>query len=94
MDSLAAVLLAPVVTKLVDTFRNAFDGGDTVPKVVWNLLAFGIGIAFAVSGDLNLLAGLHRSEFAGEVLTGIAYGAWGSGFHEFFDFLSSKARRP
>jgi hypothetical protein len=88
--------VAPVVTKLVDVARNAFDANDNVPKVWWNALAFGLGIAAAFVTDLNILGSMlgeavDVSVGVGKVVTGIAIGSFASGYHELFDALSGAA---
>jgi hypothetical protein len=87
------VAISAMVTKLVDLVRNVADSGDTLPKWVWNIVAFGIGIVAALLGDLNALGDLVKNIDAttAQVLTGLAIGGGASGFHELFDLLSSKA---
>jgi len=90
-------VLGLVVTKLVDTVRNAVDpGGLRVPKVVWNLLAFGVGIFMAVVYDINILhdlgVGSSLQNVGGEVVTGFIIGSAGSGWHEILDLFSSAAK--
>jgi hypothetical protein len=104
MPDLAAFLvavgpLAILITKTVDTIRNALDKAGTWPKVVWNLAAFALGVAYCLAFGVNL-AGLidFRGEVSsmlqgtgGEVLTGLAIGATASFWHEHMDATSSKA---
>jgi hypothetical protein len=99
---LVAGPLAIICTKLVDTLRNIFDPAATkVPKVVWNLASFVIGIviALAYQADIHaLIPGLppvldNLTGIGGQVLTGLAIGAVASGWHEFFDLMSSVAKR-
>lgn len=80
--------LAATVTKATDFVRNAADPGNSAPKWVWNLVAFGLGIAAALLSDLTLLG----PDTLGRVVTGLAIGAAASGFHEVFDFFSAKGR--
>lgn len=77
---------AAMCTKLTDFCRNAFDPGNRAPKWVWNLATFGFGIAVAVVANLAVLG----TGTSAEILTGVAIGAAGSGFHELFSFLSAK----
>lgn len=88
MDLTVFLAAAATVTKAVDFTRNAVDGQDIAPKWLWNLEAFGLGIFATYSGALNLMPG-HRF---GMLITGLAIGAAGSGFHEVFDFFSGKAK--
>ncbi len=90
-------VLGLVVTKLVDTVRNAVDpGGLRVPKVVWNLLAFGVGIFMAIVYDVNILhelgIGTSLQNIGGQVVTGLIIGSAGSGWHEILDLFSSAAK--
>lgn len=91
---LAALSLA--VTKVVDTIRNAFDQQDSAPKVIWNIVAFAIGICVCVIFDANLLREASGTDpirgTAGQILTGILMGAGGAAWHEVLDFFSSKAK--
>ncbi len=88
---------ALVITKIVDFTRNAFDK-NTVLKGswVWNALALGLGLACALIWQINIFANVSHTYvqgWAGEVLTGLAMGASGSGWHEVLDVLSSTAKR-
>jgi hypothetical protein len=86
-------VFALVITKLVDTIRNAIDPTARLPKVVWNVTAFVAGIAVCLIWSVNMLEqfgdeGVRGT--AGEVLTGILLGAGGSAWHEVLDFLSGR----
>jgi hypothetical protein len=100
METFVAVTLAAaVVTKLVDTTRNGLDKRGTAPKVVWNLLALGLGVlgAFLFRIEPVQVPDAFRFQVSGAALqlaTGLSVGAYSSGLHEFFHFLSGKARRP
>jgi hypothetical protein len=90
-------VLGLVVTKLVDTVRNAVDpGGMRIPKVAWNLLAFAVGIFMAVVYDVNILHELGVDSgiqaLGGQVVTGLIIGSAGSGWHEVLDLFSSAAK--
>lgn len=100
---IAALPLAVGVTKIVDTIRNLFGTAEAkVPKVVWNLIALGVGVAFALGFELNLfealaaaipaLKGDIASGTAGEILTGLAIGGMAGFWHEKMDQWSSDAK--
>jgi uncharacterized membrane protein YdcZ (DUF606 family) len=92
-----STLLAIVVTKLVDLVRK-LDKQQKQPKGLWIALAMAIGVAIALFYEVNVLAelGLDPSSrlqgIFGQVLTGLLVGAFGSGWHEVFDALSSLAK--
>lgn len=88
MDLAPYLAAAPIVTKVVDFARNAFDTEGKAPSWVWNLVAFGVGVGVAYVSELNLLP---KAQF-GVIVTGFALGAAASGFHEAFDLLSGKAK--
>jgi hypothetical protein len=93
-----ATVFGMVVTKTVDVLRNAFDNDDTLPKWLWNLAAFGLGIGMALVWQINMLDNYSDKDsivqgLTGRVLTGIAIGGVSSGYHELFDVLSSSAKR-
>jgi hypothetical protein len=93
-----ATVFGAVVTKLVDVFRNALDKNDDLPGWAWNLVAFGLGIGMALIWEINMLDNYSAEDssvqgFTGRLLTGIAIGGVSSGYHEFFDLLSSTAKR-
>lgn len=93
-------LLAAVVTKLVDLVRKLDTQDNPQLKPLWLVLSMVFGVAIAVIWEVN---GLQESGFAGEstrlqgvagqVLTGLLVGGFGSGWHELFDALSSSAKR-
>lgn len=91
--ALAAITVFAVIdTKIVDTFRNIFDPDARLAPWIWNLLAFAIGILFAFVFQLNALEAISKTPAQGtlgQVLTGFGIGAWGSGWHELLDALSS-----
>jgi hypothetical protein len=92
-----AVPVAVGVTKAVDLVRNAIDPNDAIPKVVWNIVAFGFGIGAALAWGINLTAaaGLSISNgVAGEILTGAALGGMAGFFHEALDAWSAKGHQP
>jgi hypothetical protein len=107
MLAVAVFLLAmgAGVTKLVDTIRNSKVLGATPPKFTWNVVAFGIGIIWCLGWQVEVTSQLaafvpaladHASRFtgvAGQVFTGVLVGALGGGWHEFFDLMSSVAKR-
>jgi hypothetical protein len=89
----AAVPLALLVTKAVDTVRNLIDRADTMPKVVWNVLAFAFGAGLCLGWQYNLVGTLSHAVpaltnstrfdgIAGQLLTGLAVGAMASFWHE------------
>jgi protein-S-isoprenylcysteine O-methyltransferase Ste14 len=84
------------VTKVVDALRK-LDKEDKASKAVWQILAFMVGVFIAVGFGVNVF----ESDFAGhswaaglpgQVLTGLAIGAAGSGWHEVLDALSGAAK--
>lgn len=96
MEVIALVVAAPIVTKIVDTLRNAFDKAGTMPKVVWNLAAFAVGIlgAFLFNVEPAALPAGLRFGIEGaalQVYTGLWLGALAGGFHEIFHMWSAKA---
>jgi len=99
----AVVPLALLVTKGVDFLRNLLDKGDTWPKWVWNLVAFGLGILMCVGWEFNLISAIASSipaladntalnGFWGQVVTGMAVGATAGFWHEKLDEMSSNAK--
>ena len=98
LDTLLAVTTAygAMVTKLVDALRNTFGKREGVDrewfktnKWFWQACAFGIGVVIALVFEVNVVPG---EEWLGTILTGLAIGAAGSGYHELFDALSSSAK--
>lgn len=82
-----------VVTKVVDTVRNVIDQAVVLPKWVWNIVAFAIGIAIATIFDVNVLrdfATNHIRGVSGQVITGILLGAGSGAWHEFLDRKQGK----
>lgn len=99
MEVIGLALAAPIVTKIVDTLRNAFDKNGTMPKVVWNIAAFAVGILgaflFAIE-PAGLPAGL-RFDLTGaalQIYTGLVLGGLAGGWHEIFHMWSAKAHAP
>lgn len=90
MDFSMYLAAGATVTKAVDFIRNAFDPGSSWPHWSWNVAAFGFGTAIAYSSQLDIFPGHPLSR----VITGLAIGAASSGFHEVFDFFSSRAKTP
>jgi hypothetical protein len=91
----AVTILPVIVTKLVDTLRNAVDPDAKVYKVWWNIAALAIGIALAIIFKINAIASISSTPLqgiTGQVLTGIALGTASSGYHEIFDALSGIAK--
>jgi hypothetical protein len=91
----ATTAFALLVTKLVDFCRNAFGPVRADRKWIWNLLALGLGVAMAVLFQIDVLQPYEHNDtavFAGRVLTGLAIGAAGSGWHEALDALSGVAK--
>lgn len=98
-------LLAAGVTKATDMVRNLVDKRDTLPKWTWNVVPFGIGIAYAVGWHHNVTAdlaalvpalaekGVLLVGVGGEIVTGLIIGGAAGGLHELFDALSSIANR-
>lgn len=93
-----------IVTKLVDTVRNLFDAGNTYPKAVWTILPFVIGVGYALGWQLNF-SGLvplppalaetltpRLTGVAGQVLTGLAFGASAGFWHDLLSLWANKAR--
>lgn len=100
---IAAVPLALLVTKAVDTTRNLIDGGDSFPKVVWNVAAFVFGLVLCLGWQFNPVAGLAAAipalsdssaltGVAGQILSGLAIGAMAGFWHEKLDLWSSTAK--
>lgn len=81
------ILLAPLVTKLVDLVRKA-DPNNAWPKAVWIVLALVIGVLVVW---FDPLAASHR-DFEDILVDGLKAGALSSGFHELFDALSGTAK--
>jgi hypothetical protein len=100
---IAAIPLGLTVTKVVDFVRNLLgDAQANVPKWVWNVLAFVVGIIIALAFEINLIAPVVAAIPAlkdwspdstlAMVLSGIGLGAVGSGWHEKLDQWSSNAK--
>lgn len=94
--------LAVLVTKGVDLVRNLFDPNAGAPKVVWNVVAFVVGVALCVGWQLNPVAGLAHTVPAlmastgldgvvGQVLSGLVLGAMAGFWHEKLDQWSASA---
>jgi hypothetical protein len=96
-DVVSTTLLAAIVTKLVDLARK-FDTDNTWPKWIWIVLSIGFGVVIALIWEVNALRELgvesanNLQGRAGQVLTGMLVGGFGSGWHEVFDALSSAAK--
>ena len=94
--------LTLIVTKVVDTVRNAVDPDARFPKVTWNVLAFVVGIAFCIGWEKNLTADLFRmvpalardadglGGLSGQVVSGLMLGGFAGFGHELLDRLSPK----
>jgi hypothetical protein len=92
-DVQMAVLVSTAITKAVDLLRNSFDKDDTRGKWIWNALAFGLGIAVALSSQWNLLHGTNVNDFLGYILSGVILGGGGSAVHEVLDVISTTAKK-
>ena len=95
-----ATFFSIVVTKLVDLIRNltAQVVQGFIPKVTWNFVALGLGVALALTWSINMLdnysdANSSVQGWVGQLLTGLAIGSASSGYHEVFDLFSSGAKR-
>jgi hypothetical protein len=85
------------VTKLVDFVRNTIgkkqDGSErSIPRWVWQLCGFAFGVGVAYAFGVNAFSGSGGRSWPETVLTGLAIGAAGSGYHELFDALSGVAK--
>lgn len=93
MDVLTvAGLLGLLCTKLVDTIKHMIP--RKVPDYGSVLLSLGLGVGFAYLLDVNLFARVVEvagSGARGMLLTGLTIGAFGSGFYEALDVVSTKA---
>jgi hypothetical protein len=95
MLELAAV--AAGVTKAVDLVRNLTKGWSP-PKWAWNVASFGFGLAASFGFNVQLvnvpddLLRFELSEPMIRALTGLTIGGLASGWHEVFDWLSSRAK--
>ena len=93
----STTLLAAIVTKLVDLVRK-LDTNDSAPKYVWILVSMAFGIVIALIWQVDALAELgvapsgRLQGVAGQILTGLLVGGFGSGWHEVFDALSRGAK--
>lgn len=94
--------LSLTVTKVVDFIRNAADkDGRLIGSWVWNVVAFGSGVAFTVGWQLNLGPQLLAlvpaladkasvlSGLSGQILTGLLVGGGAGFWHEILAALSS-----
>lgn len=106
MDALVAWLAlvtagGAVVTKSVDLVRNAIDRDNSFPAVTWNVVAFAIGVGYALGWQIDVTAtlldlvpalkGARLDGVAGQILTGLVMGGAAGFWHELFDSLSMKA---
>jgi hypothetical protein len=89
------------ITKVVDLVRNSADPNTTWPKWSWNVLAFGLGIAYAcltATNFVNLIATLQtgvQNKFtgtAGQIVTGLAIGGVASFHHEWMSKMSAASK--
>lgn len=90
--------VAIVVTKVVDTVRNLIDDDDSLPKALWNVLAFGLGVGYALLWQVNftdvvngLPSSIDFTGLVGQIATGLGIGAVASGWHEVFSALSARS---
>ena len=91
-----AATLGLIVTKVVDLLRNVLDPQDTVPKAWWNIASFGVGAALCCIWQVNLTTLPIDSDLAkwgAFILSGLAIGGIGAGWHELLDALSASAKR-
>lgn len=91
METLALFsFLSFLVTKSVDTVRNAVDLRDSFPKVIWNFASFGFGLLYAFVFSANVFPAIGLHPKFGVLLTGFVLGSGGSFGHELLDWLSAK----
>jgi hypothetical protein len=101
----AALPMAVLVTKGVDTIRNLVDPTARFPKVIWNVVAFVVGVAICLGWGFNPVAGLAAAVpalsngsaltgTAGEILSGLALGAMAGFWHEKLDQWSASGHNP
>lgn len=96
--------LALLVTKAVDMIRNLVgDNGATVPRWVWNVVAFGVGVLLCLGWGFNLVSVLAHQVPAlaennrldgvwGQILTGLSIGGMAGFWHEKLDQWSASAK--
>lgn len=95
IDFAVFIAAGATVTKAVDYLRGQLDPKDKAPKWTWIVAAFAFGIAISFLQEINLFtyATNHAPpHWVAHVGTGMGIGANASGFHEVFDFFSSKAK--
>lgn len=99
MGPLATIaFFALIVTKITDTIRNGFDPSAKAPKVVWNTIAFAIGVGVCLIWHINILtvANVPPSTavqgLGGEILTGILFGSGSSAWHELLDWKNTRSK--
>jgi hypothetical protein len=92
----ALIVAGPVsvaVTKVVDFIRNLIDANNAMPRFVWNIAAFVIGLGLCLGWGINVLAAVVNSIPAlatnsmmagtmGTVLTGLLVGAMAGFWHD------------
>lgn len=98
----AIVAGGATVTKVVDLIRNAVDRTNKLPAVTWNVAALAVGVAAALGWRLDVTAhafaaipalqNTRLTGISGQILTGLTFGGAAGFFHEFFDYLSSRAK--
>ena len=85
-----SLLLAAVVTKLVDLIRKV-DPNDRFWKGTWIVLAMILGLVLALVFEISVLAELglepenELQGIIGQILTGLVVGATSSSYHELWD---------
>ncbi len=93
MDALTLVsFLGLVCAKLVDAVKHALR--RKVPDYLSIVFSIGFGVAFATILELNLFPELGFKNIVGARavgMTGFMIGAFGSGFYEVLDVVSTKA---
>jgi hypothetical protein len=89
-------ILAIVVTKLTDYFRNVFDPKARFAAWVWQTVALALGLVISFVWQVNMLEAISHTPaqgIAGQVLTGLGMGAAAGGYHELFDALSASKKK-
>lgn len=93
--TLAFAILGLLVNRVVDFARNGLDKTDRIPKAIWLLIAWGIGIvvAFVVSASNSLqaffgLEALDKNTVLTAVLFGMGFGSIGGFWHEVMSWFS------
>ena len=90
---------ALIVTKSIDLLRELVDKSNRAPAWVWILGAFAVGVVYCVGWQVDLtggavslvpaLAGRSLSPLAGQIVTGLAFGAGADAWHKVLANLSA-----